>query len=735
MAKRAGSFAQPDRLEKAHTINPARKRKPARFEGEFLGQTKKLRKTIALLEGEKQTLLDEMKTLETKALLGWTHMSRAQICSMLTLGTIVTALVILVPPFFIRPLISTNLPVSTLFDETELVSYLQEVQVYQNVYLAVHGYDHRCPICGSNGHELACPRGQIPLEEIQRRIEAGLEIFNKSGLEADFYAFPGEDYDERALSVLGNFTPIVSKYKKTESKGLNLIENSSLTDPIVYYDFKEYTWMWRDGVSEKQFRDALTQLYRDKPTLILVHIQDITNQTLDLLKYAILQANTTIIRCDDITFDTHLQATKRVVDLATKHNVDVILAVIPTSRKAASNYFSDCTFETIWILSTGMFVFPTAIMTPWALIFKSKKRKPYAKWNPHHPAVSLVLPAYNEEKTIGKSIERGLSQRYKGSIEIIVIDDGSSDGTYEIARTYADRHANIRVIRYEKNHGKSQALNTGFAQAKGEISVFSDTDSTLAPEAISRMVSHFKDPHVGMVAGMVVIRNERNLLTRLQQIEYLLSQSIVRFCQSSHKNVLICPGACTAVRTDIARRIPSTDRTITEDADFTFSVWKDGWKISQEPEAISHTEAPENLKDFLNQRKRWLYGGLQTISNHKWAAREGNPWVIKAWLECFLSPFTLLCLVSLPMLCVLFGTSFPMLVLTYGLLPIAIRGINAAIGVRLFNRGEKSRLALLIPVYVVYELMLNLLLIYLVFAFVSRRGIHIMRGGKIIHAV
>ena len=173
MAKRAGSFAQADRLKKAHTINPARKRKPACFEGEFLGQTKKLRKTIALLEGEKQTLLDEMKTLETKALLGWTHMSRVQICSMLTLGTIVTALVILVPLFFIQPLVSTNLPVSTLFDETGLVSYLREVQAYQNVYLAVHGYDHRCPICGSNGHELACPHGQIPLNEIQRRIEAG----------------------------------------------------------------------------------------------------------------------------------------------------------------------------------------------------------------------------------------------------------------------------------------------------------------------------------------------------------------------------------------------------------------------------------------------------------------------------------------------------------------------------------------------------------------------------------
>jgi cellulose synthase/poly-beta-1,6-N-acetylglucosamine synthase-like glycosyltransferase len=249
------------------------------------------------------------------------------------------------------------------------------------------------------------------------------------------------------------------------------------------------------------------------------------------------------------------------------------------------------------------------------------------------------------------------------------------------------------------------------------------------------MVSHFKDPEVGMVAGMVVIGNEKNLLTRLQQIEYLTSQTIIRFCQSSQKNVLICPGACTAVRTDVARRIPVTDRTITEDADFTFAVWREGWKICQEPESVSYTEAPGNLKSFINQRKRWLYGSLQTISIHKWALRGGNPWVLKAWLECFLSPFALIYIVSLPVLYVLLGNIFPLYLFTYGLLPFAILGAGVFVSLRLFNRAEKSKLALLTPLYAAYQLMLNLLLIYLVFAFVTRRGIYIMRGGKVIHAV
>jgi cellulose synthase/poly-beta-1,6-N-acetylglucosamine synthase-like glycosyltransferase len=387
------------------------------------------------------------------------------------------------------------------------------------------------------------------------------------------------------------------------------------------------------------------------------------------------------------------------------------------------------------MISTITVVFPTAVMIPWALIFNSKRRRPYAKWNPHYPEVSIILPAYNEEKTIGKSIERSRTQHYRGKTEIIVIDDGSSDRTYSIAKTYADKYPNVKLIRYEKNQGKSHALNMGFAQAKGDICVFSDTDSMMIPEAISRMVSHFKDPRVGMVAGMVIVQNEKNLLTRLQQIEYLVSQSIIRFCQSSQKNVLICPGACTAVRTAIARKVSVTDRTITEDADFTFAVWKEGWEICQEPEAISYTEAPSNLRSLINQRKRWLYGSLQTLSFHKWAAKKLNPWVLKSWIESFLSPFALLYLILLPFMYIAFETRFVWDFLIYGILILAILGASVTMGVRLFNRGEKSRLALLVPLYGAYQFMMNLLLIYLTLAFVSKRGIKISRGGKIIHAV
>lgn len=738
MAKRPSSFVHSGEPQNAWASNEAKNSLLGSFELEASKQTRRLHQTIVDLENEKRTLLGEMKALESRAMRGWAGMSRRQVYSIVMLGIIATAIVIFVPPLFIVPFASENLPLTTLNKQTKLVSYLREIQSYQNIFLAVHGYDHKCPIDGSTGYEFTCPTGELSVEEINERIDAGIEIFKKCGLEIDTYAFPGQDYDQRVLSVLSNYYPTPSVYNKTNLVGLGLTGNSSLTDLVVYYGFKEYTWMWRNGVTEKQYQDALNQLSQDKPSLLLVHIQDITNQTLGLLKeYALLCGSAGIIRLDDVTFDSQVEATRKVVDIALAYNVSLVLAVIPASPWAgtSNSFLSEPMINALWVLSTSLFVFPTVVMIPWALLFKMKKRKPYAKWNPHYPAVSIILPAFNEEKTIAQSIERSLSQRYRGNIEIIVVDDGSTDRTYEIAKTYADKHANVGVTRLEKNLGKSHALNMGFAQAKGEISVFSDTDSVLAPDAISRMLSHFKDSEVGMVAGMVIVGNEKNLLTRLQQIEYILSQTLIRFCQSSQKNVLICPGACTAVRTDIARKVSVSDRTVTEDADFTFSVWKEGWKICQEPEAVSYTEAPTKLRSLITQRKRWLYGSLQTMAFHKWSAREGNPWVLKAWLECFLSPFALVFIASLPLQFFLLGFAFPLFLLTYGMLPFAILAISGAIGIRLFNKGKKSKLAFLMPLYVAYQLMMNILLVSMVLAFVTKRGIHLPRGGRIIHVV
>ncbi len=714
-------------------------------ESELKQSLQSLRTKIQNLEGSKACLIDEKASLKEKVksirdkeslrATYWGQMTKKQLFCIFVAGAILTGLLIV--PFYNHALFTVKASSQTLRDETELVSYLQQAQGHDKVYVGVHGYNHECPICGGNDHELVCPNGEMPSELIQHRIEKGLEIFNLSGLKADWYAFPGMVYSEEALGFLKSLGFYTVEYEVVGWKTLDGIVGSSMIGLSSGLRIKEYTWMWRDSFSKKHLRSAYKELSKDAPVQILMHIQDFTNQTRDFLENAILSCDVSLIRCDDIAHNGDLARTKQLVKLAAHHNVNLLLAVIPASVGQTQTAYLDVPFKLTWVLFVVSFMFPFIVMMPWALFFRWNRKNHGCTGSGEeslYPPVSMILPAYNEEKIIGKSIEECLNQDYRGRTEIIVVDDGSTDRTYDIAERYADQNSKIRVIRHEQNKGKSFALNTGFAQARGEISVFSDTDSVLTPDALSKLVPHFKDPEVGMVAGMVVVRNENGLLTRLQQIDYLFTQLIIRFCQSSQKNVLICPGAATAVRTQIAREIPVEDRTVTEDADFTFSVWKRGWKVAQEPEAISFTEAPENLKAFWNQRKRWFYGSLQTLAIHKWTVKKGNPWVINAWIQSLLSPFTILTTASIPLICLFSQHQFSYSFFGCILLLLAAFSITRITGIKLYNGGGKLKLALLIPVYVVYEFFLNLLMAYCVLAFLTRRGMHIRHGGRVIHA-
>ncbi|MFB0544955.1 MAG: glycosyltransferase, partial [Asgard group archaeon] len=489
-------------------------------------------------------------------------MSRKQIFLVAMIGLILTGLVSILPRY-INPYLlkSSLLPRHTLDGENDLAELLREAQreegIYdqtdfdlvtahwgetgtpgwirgdvkpdgvintldlmivsqhqrdKKVYIGVHGYDHKCPLCGGTDHELYCVHDKIPREEVERRVDEGLKIFAEAGLKADWYGFPGMTYDERCLEILRNrgFTT-VKYYFKVNWLELDMAVSPSMVDiDWSEHTMEEYTWMWRDGVSEQEFQETLDLITVNSPIQILMHIRDFTDQTKALLEYAIDNCGTTLIRCDDITFNNDAPNTENLVRLAKEHDVTLLICVIPSFAYVPSSSFVPF-IEATWYMFLCFFVFPVALMVPWAGIFKSKREKPKLKGNPYFPKVSLILPAYNEEKILGKSIKQGLNQDYKGEIEIIVIDDGSTDKTYKIARRYAKKYSNVKVIQHKENLGKPAALNTGFGHATGKISIFSDTDSVLASDLVSKMVPHFEDPKVGMVAGMIVIKNEKNL--------------------------------------------------------------------------------------------------------------------------------------------------------------------------------------------------------------------------------
>jgi cellulose synthase/poly-beta-1,6-N-acetylglucosamine synthase-like glycosyltransferase/spore germination protein YaaH/peptidoglycan/xylan/chitin deacetylase (PgdA/CDA1 family) len=243
------------------------------------------------------------------------------------------------------------------------------------------------------------------------------------------------------------------------------------------------------------------------------------------------------------------------------------------------------------------------------------------------PPVAVLIPAYNEEKVIVRTIRSALTSDYP-NLHVIVIDDGSSDRTLEVARAaFALEAASGRVLILTKpNSGKADALNFGLEHLGGEeIFVGIDADTVIARDAISRLIPHFLNPKVGAVAGNAKVGNRINLWTRWQALEYITSQNFERRALNTMGAVSVVPGAIGAWRISAVREAGGfhTD-TVAEDADLTMALLQLGYRVEYEDMALAYTEAPVNARGLMRQRFRWSFGILQSVWKHRGAfAREG----------------------------------------------------------------------------------------------------------------
>lgn len=234
----------------------------------------------------------------------------------------------------------------------------------------------------------------------------------------------------------------------------------------------------------------------------------------------------------------------------------------------------------------------------------------------HYPAVSVIIPAYNEEAVIEASLNSLLRLDYP-SYEIIMVDDGSSDKTVELAREIerADQSGKLRIIS-QTNSGKASALNTGLMHARGELVLCVDSDSKLAPDSLKWGVEHFKDPRVAAVAGHVEVANTQHLITRFQQLEYLVSQNFIRRGLAWLGVVTVIPGPVGLFKRQALLDIDgySEDKNLfAEDADLTVRLLRQGHRIVSEDRMVASTEAPEQVYPLLRQRYRWKRGIYQTL--------------------------------------------------------------------------------------------------------------------------
>ncbi|HEX4603062.1 MAG TPA: glycosyltransferase [Candidatus Angelobacter sp.] len=260
-----------------------------------------------------------------------------------------------------------------------------------------------------------------------------------------------------------------------------------------------------------------------------------------------------------------------------------------------------------------------------ALATFDRLRKPAPVGGPDYkPAVTIIIPAFNEEKVIANTVRSALASDYP-RLRTIVVDDGSKDATSAVVREkFAKEIADGRVLLLTKgNAGKAEALNHALKFTQDEIYVGIDADTVIAPNAVSLLVPHFADAKVAAVAGNAKVGNRVNLWTRWQALEYITSQNFERRALNVFGAVSVVPGAIGAWRVTAVRQAGGyhTD-TVAEDADLTMSLLENGWRVVNEDRALAYTEAPTNASGLMRQRFRWSFGILQAVWKHGAAIRK-----------------------------------------------------------------------------------------------------------------
>ena len=348
------------------------------------------------------------------------------------------------------------------------------------------------------------------------------------------------------------------------------------------------------------------------------------------------------------------------------------------------------------------------------------------------PPVSILVPAHNEGETIEAAL-RSLIRTDYPSLEIIVVDDGSTDQTFALAKPFEGEHGGCTVRVYRKpNGGKWSALNFAFSRSLHELVLCVDADSRLEPRAIGGLVAHMKDPQVGAVAGQVRVRNRVNTITRLQGLEYVMANGLIRMAQSATGTVLVVPGPIGLFRRSVLEEVyirfgsganyrepgevegPFEGDTFAEDFDLSVAILALGAKCVYEPAAVSHTKAPDWSFRLLNQRYRWGRGTLQVLRKYSRRSRV-NPEFrrprLLAWLgltyalELVILPAVQACGVALLIGTVAAGGSVVPLLGWFG--AFMFLNFNAAAFFLALHRDRLSSLAVL-PLYDLYHgLLLN----------------------------
>ncbi|MFD3340523.1 bifunctional polysaccharide deacetylase/glycosyltransferase family 2 protein [Streptomyces anthocyanicus] len=283
---------------------------------------------------------------------------------------------------------------------------------------------------------------------------------------------------------------------------------------------------------------------------------------------------------------------------------------------------------TVPALSVGLVVVGVAVMGRFAMMLvlarrhhRQRNRRRFSWGPPVTGPVTVIVPAYNEKECIEATL-RSLA-RSTHPVEIIVVDDGSTDGTADIAESLG--LPGVRVVR-QANAGKPAALNNGVRHARYDIVVMMDGDTVFEPDTVRHLVQPFADPSVGAVAGNAKVGNRRTLIGAWQHIEYVMGFNLDRRMYDLLRCMPTIPGAIGAFRREAVLQAGGmSDDTLAEDTDITIALHRAGWRVVYEEHARAWTEAPGSLGQLWSQRYRWSYGTMQALWKHRRSLTDKGP--------------------------------------------------------------------------------------------------------------
>ncbi|MGW3319247.1 bifunctional polysaccharide deacetylase/glycosyltransferase family 2 protein, partial [Streptomyces fungicidicus] len=283
---------------------------------------------------------------------------------------------------------------------------------------------------------------------------------------------------------------------------------------------------------------------------------------------------------------------------------------------------------TVPVLSAALVVVGVAVMGRFAMMLVLARRhhrqrngRRFAWGPPVTRPVSVIVPAYNEKECIENTLRSLAASTHP--IEVIVVDDGSTDGTADLAEALG--LPNVRVIR-QANAGKPAALNNGVRSARHDIVVMMDGDTVFEPDTVARLVQPFADPSVGAVAGNAKVGNRSTLIGAWQHIEYVMGFNLDRRMYDLLRCMPTIPGAIGAFRREAVLQAGGmSEDTLAEDTDITIALHRAGRRVVYEEHARAWTEAPRSLRQLWSQRYRWSYGTMQALWKHRGSLTDRGP--------------------------------------------------------------------------------------------------------------